>query len=266
MSSTSGFYSLIRYCPDPSRQEFVNIGVALYSPVTKHVITAFAADNRRLGKVFSGQDLRLINRMKRALEENLKRQSFGSPSEFDSWINKNANPIQLSSLRSVRITDAANDLLNLMERLVEEGGGQKPRIQKALRQKLVDAGVENLVEKQVVVNIPTFDQSIRVPYAYQNGRYNLITPVEFTADVRDIFSKAGEKAIEGQELYETPDPTHGDLHLVVVAKFAAETQDHARTKVEKIFQQHHVAMHTFENIELLVDEIRSAAIEHGLNN
>jgi hypothetical protein len=29
MSSTNGYYSLVRYCPDPSRQEFVNVGVAI---------------------------------------------------------------------------------------------------------------------------------------------------------------------------------------------------------------------------------------------
>ena len=113
-------------------------------------------------------------------------------------------------------------------------------------------------------NIPSFDQSIRVPYAYRNGRYNLISPVEFTADVRDIFQKAGEKAIEGQELYEVADPQFGKLHLVVVAKFADETSQNARAKVRAIFDQHRVAMHNFDNIAPLVEDIRSAAIEHGL--
>jgi DUF3037 family protein len=264
MNPTNGYYSLVRYCPDPSRQEFVNIGVAIYSPISKQVRIQFASDNRRLSQVFAGQDLRLVNRMKKSLEESLRRQSFASVTELESYIGRTANAVQLGPLRSAKVQDTVADLSSLMERLVDEGAGKKPRIQRALREKFVEAGVEGLVHKQVSVDIPSFDQSIRVPYAYRNGRYNLITPVEFTADVRDIFSKAGERAIEGQELYGTTDPMLGDLHLVVVAKFADETQEHARLKVAQIFDQHNVAMHTLDNISSLVEDIRTAAVQHGV--
>jgi hypothetical protein len=264
MTYTSGYYSIVRYCPDPSRQEFVNVGVAIYSPLSKQVKVQFAPGNRRLSQVFGHQDLRLVNRMKRSLEESLKRQTFASAQELEAYIARNANAVQMGPLRSMKVQDISSDLSSLMERLVEEGPDRKPRLQRILGQKLVEAGVENLVQKQVTIDVPTFEQSIRVPYAYKNGRYNLITPVEFTADVRDIFSKAGEKAIEGQELYETPDPKLGELHLVVVAKFADETLDHARLKVAQIFGQHHVDMHTFDNMTSLVEDIRKAAAEHGL--
>jgi hypothetical protein len=202
--------------------------------------------------------------MKRSLEESLKRQTFASPAAFEAFISRNANSVQLGPLRSMKIQDFASDLAALMERLVDETPDRRPRLQRALRERFIEAGVESLVEKQVTVDIPTFEQSIRVPYAYRNGRYNLITPVEFTADVRDIFSKAGEKAIEGQELYETADPYHGSLHLVVVAKFADQTQEPARLKVQQIFGQHNVVMHTFDDMALLLEDIRKSAFEHGV--
>jgi hypothetical protein len=141
---------------------------------------------------------------------------------------------------------------------------RRPLIQRYLGERLSEAGVESFVQKAVSVDIPSFGQNIRIPFAYQNGRYNLITPVEFAADVRDIFSKAGEKAIEGQELYKTPDPKLGSLHLVVVAKFADETGESARTKVAEILAGHNVDMHTFDNITPLVEDIRKAAVQHGL--
>jgi hypothetical protein len=266
MSLRTGYYSIVRYCPDASRQEFVNVGVAIYSPMSKHVQIKFAVGNRRLSQVFGKQDLHFINRLKRSLEESLKRESFASPQDLESYIDRSANAIQLGPLRSLKINDVDSDLAALMDRLVGEPPERKPIIQKFLGQRLSEAGVESYVEKSVNINIPSFEQSIRVPYAYRNGRYNLITPVEFTADVRDIFSKAGEKAIEGQELYQTPDPLLGKLHLVVVAKFADETNEGARQKVEQIFEQHNVAMHTFDNISSLVEDIRSAAIEHGLTS
>lgn len=34
---TSGYYSLIQYCPDRSRMETVNVGVVLICPVTRYV-------------------------------------------------------------------------------------------------------------------------------------------------------------------------------------------------------------------------------------
>jgi hypothetical protein len=264
MNATNGYYSLVRYCPDPSRQEFVNVGVAIYSPVLKQVRVQFSTDNRRLSQVFGRQDLHFINRLKKSLEENLKRESFATVHDLEEYIGRSANAVQLSPLRSTKICEIAEDLASLMDRLVGTGPERKTLIQKSLARKLTEAGVENFVQKSVSVDIPSFNQSIRVPYAYQNGRYNLITPVEFAADVRDIFSKAGEKAIEGQELYQTPDPDLGNLHLVVVAKFADETGETARAKVRQIFQQHNVGMHLFENISPLVEDIRMAAIEHGL--
>jgi len=264
MNSTSGYYSLVRYCPDASRQEFVNIGVAVYSPLMKRVSIRLSSDNRRVSQVFGKQDLHFINRLKRSLEERLKRESFSTASELEGYIARNANAIQLGPLRSVKIADIDADLNSLFERLVGERQERRPHIQRYLGQKLSEAGVERLVQKGVNIDIRSFDQSIRVPYAYQNGRFNLITPVEFAADVRDIFSKAGEKAIEGRELYQTPDPQLGELHLVVVAKFADETSGSARAKVGDILAEHNVELHTFDNISLLVEDIRKAAVEHGL--
>jgi hypothetical protein len=264
MNVTNGYYSLVRYCPDTSRQEFVNIGVAIYSPIEKQVTIRLSPDNRRLSQVFGKQDLHFVNRLKKSLEESLKRASFGNVSELESYIGRSANAIQLGPLRSLKICNIADDLTQLFERLIGEKQERGPLIQKYLGQKLTEAGVENLVQKQVSIDIPSFDQSICVPYAYQNGRYNLITPVEFAADLRGIFSKAGEKAIEGRELSQTTDPKLGELHLVVVARFASETRENARAKISEIFTEHNVEMHTFDNLVPLVEDIRKAAAQHGL--
>jgi hypothetical protein len=264
MSSTNGYYSLVRYCPDPSRQEFVNIGVAIYSPILKQVRIRLSPNNRRLSQVFGKQDLHFINRLKKSLEESLKRESFGTVSELEGYIGRSANAVQLGPLRSLKITELGEDLSRLFERLIGERPEHKPPLQRDLGRKFSEAGVESLVQKSVEIEIPSFDQSIRVPYAYQNGRYHLITPVEFAADVRNIFAKAGEKAIEGQELYQTADPNLGPLHLVVVARFADETSESARAKVGEIFENHNVGLHTFDNISPLVEDIRKSAVEHGL--
>jgi len=51
MSLTKGYYSIIQYCPDPSRLEAVNIGVALFCPELRFLRARFG--RRRLASVSS---------------------------------------------------------------------------------------------------------------------------------------------------------------------------------------------------------------------
>ena len=263
MLNTQGQYCLIRFCPDFSRQEFVNIGVAIYSPETKCVVVKLSPDNRRLTQVFGKQDLHLVKRLKRSIEESLRRQSFGTVEEFQNFIERSANAVRLGPMRPVRITDIEQSLKLLYARLVDEVAPRRPGIYRALKEVLAESGVDSYVQKSVTIDIPSFDQSIRVPYAYQNGRYNLIAPVEFTSEV---LSRAGEKAIQGQLLYEQTDPEHGPMHLIVVAKFSKDVPQSARLGVADIFAKHHVGIHDLEDINPLIEDIRQSAVEHGLVN
>ena len=264
MHSVQGQYALVRYCPDASRQEFVNIGVALYSPDTKRVSALLSRDNRRLTQVFGRQDLHLVNRLKRSLEENLRRESFASVSDLQNYVDRTANAVRLGPLRPMKISNVQEDLKALFTRLVDEAPHRRRRIDRAFGERLLESGVDSYVQKAVSIEIPSVEQSIRVPYAYKNGRYNLITPVEFTSDGRGVLSRAGEKAIEGQILYKQEDAEHGPMHLVVVAKFGDDVPSVAREVVAEIFEKHNVGLYTFENLDPLMDNIREAAIEHGL--
>jgi hypothetical protein len=138
--------------------------------------------------------------------------------------------------------------------------GLFPRV---VPKKLVEAGVEGLVKKSISIEIPAFRQLIRVPYGYQNGRFNLISPVQFNPDLEDILAKAGKSAIEGQLLYHHPEPQLGPLRLVVVAKFADQNESSSSELVRKIFKEHQVGMHTFENIEPLFADIKKSAMLHS---
>ena len=103
MNSTNGYYSLAHYCPDSSRQEFVNIGVAIYWPLLKQVKLQHAvlfSGHRRLSQVFGRQDLHFVNRLKRSIEESLKRESFGTVKELErASVGRSANAVQLGLLR-----------------------------------------------------------------------------------------------------------------------------------------------------------------------
>jgi hypothetical protein len=266
MSENRGYYSLIQFCPDPSRLEGVNIGVVLYSVSEKRIQVQISRDNRRIRRFFGDQDWNLVNRAKSSIENQLRSQQFVNIGELEAYIAKRANIIQITSPRPMRVVDLETDITNLYKRLVgDEPGERKRRIDSQLTDKLFEAGVVELVKKSVSVEIPGFKRSIRVPYGYQNGRYNLISPVQFDSDPEALFTKTGKNAIEGKLLYDNQHMTLGDMRLVVVANFSEQIEKSTRELVKSIFDEHHVTLHSFENLAPLMDDIRRSAELHSVH-
>jgi hypothetical protein len=264
MNQNKGYYSLIQFCPDPSRLEGINLGVLVYSPDHGRLAFRLTDSNQRIRKVFGHQDWAFIDRVRESVRSRLQSEKFETLRDLESFITKRANVVQLTPVRPLKMGDIDQEVSALYRRLVEsERLAPRPRISTYLSKKLIEAGVEGLVKKSISIEIPRFKQPIRVPYGYQNGRFNLISPIQFNPDREDILAKAGKSAIEGQLLYENPDPLLGDLRLVVIARFAEQDDSSSREFVGKIFKEHHVGLHTFENIEPLVEDIKKAAGLHS---
>jgi hypothetical protein len=265
MNQHKGYYSLIQFCPDPSRLEGINIGVLVYSPDHGRLAFRLTESNQRIRRVFGQQDWTFIDRVRESVRSRLQAEKFETVRDLESFITKRANVVQLTPVRPLKIGDIDQEVSELYRRLVEsERVARRPRISTYLSRKLIEAGVEGLVTKSISIEIPDFKQPIRIPYGYQNGRFNLISPIQFNPDREDILTKAGKNAIEGQLLYENPDPQLGDLRLVVIAKFADRNESSSTERVRKIFEEHQVGLHTFENIEPLVEDIKKAARLHSL--
>jgi hypothetical protein len=265
VSQNRGYYSLVQFCPDPSRLEGVNIGVVLYSPGERRLQVRITRNNQRIRKFFGNQDWNLVNRAKTSIENQLRSQQFLTVEELESYISKRANIIQISPPRPMAITDLETDIAELHDRLVGcDPVERKRRINGSLTKKLFEAGVVNLVQKSVSVEISDFKKSIRAPYAYQNGRFNLISPVQFDPDSEAIFAKTGKSAIEGQLLYNKPDPMFGEMRLVVVANFDEQIEDSTRQVVKRILDEHRVTLYSFENLAPLVDDIKRSAASHSI--
>lgn len=263
MSQHRGHYSLIQFCPDPSRLEGVNIGVLVYSSSEQRLQVMVTRNNQRIRKFFGSQNWDFVNRAKASVENQLQTQEFLTTRDLDEYISRRANVIRLTALRPMRIEDIQADAKLLYERLVgREPTERKRRIDGVLTQRLIQAGVEGLVRKSLSVEIPDFNRAIRVPYGYQNGRFNLISPVQFDAEPESILAKAGKSALEGELLYKSRHQDFGEMRLVVIANFASEVENSDREFVRKTFDDHFVTLHTFENLDPFVDDIRRSAKAH----
>jgi hypothetical protein len=262
MSKQRGYYSLIQFLPDASRLEGVNVGVVVYSCADNRLRVRMSRNNQRIRKFFGNQNWNLVNRAKAAIVGQLQSQLFLSVEDLESNISKRANAIQLTRPRPVRIVNLEADADRLFERLVGQDVGEARRpVSGDLKRRFLDAGVACLVQNSVSIEISRMKKSIRVPYAYQNGRFNLITPVQFDPDA--IIANTGKSQFEGKLIRNERHPDHGEMQLVVVANFDESIEQSTREFVTNTLRDSSVTVYTFEDLEPLIEDIRHAAATHA---
>ncbi len=266
MNPATGYYCLIQYCPDLSRLEAANIGVILYCPERRFIRAKTAHGNDRIRRFFGSQDndWTQINAMKNSIENRLEVAShhFRSLEDLTSFISTRANEVQITPPRPMKVLEPENDLDELFEELV--GGRSKqplkysaPPVEKALAKVFKEKGVENFIRRDVTVTVPAFHKQLTVPFGFQNGRFNLIQPVRFqqTTESR-VVDVACRHAVEGHSLYTNPDENLGNLQLVVVGSFTAESSEH-KDLVNSILTENKVALHSLDEVQGLISEIRT---------
>ncbi len=168
----------------------------------------------------------------------------------------------MTNPRPLKFENPEQELDPLLHRLVTSQAEASQRFVRPDRERgrlFQQADVVSRLRKEVMVRPPTLPKPFKAPFAYQNGRLNLIEPVQFEGHTpASIFNRASVLAVEGQFLGEYTDPEYGKVGLVVVAKFAPE-QKREEESAAAVFQKHKIPMHTFATLEPLLAEIRQDA-------
>ena len=264
-STTRGYYSIIQYCPDPSRLEAVNIGVALFCPEVRFLRARFGRRKTPVRQLFGKQDWDFVDAQRVAIEARLGRheEDFQTLEAFESFVAKRAGAFRLTPPRPVKVENPQHELQALFARLVGSQGESKRNAERRIAKELDDrfrvAGVEARLQSNVVVHPPTLPEPFKVPFAYRNGRLNLIEPVQFEGqNPSSVFNRASVCAVQGQFLSDYKDPEFGELGLIVVGKFSPGQEEERKTAAT-IFAHHRVPMFTFDTLAPLIDEIRRHA-------
>lgn len=265
MKSTRGYYCIIQFCPDLSRLEVANVGVLLFCPDLGFLRARTSSDNARIRHFFGdeGHDWTRINSFKVGIEERLEveRGEIRTLEALEAFIARRANLIQISPPRPMKVTDPEKDLDQLFKDLVggEARTHRGPSLKRFLRQKFTTAGVDKKILTDIRVQVPISERQIEVPYGFQNGRFNLIQLAGFQAtNPEHAKTTACRYAVEGESLYENPDPRLGPLQLILVGKFGSK-QPESRSGVERILKAHHVRLYAATEVDRLVDEIKRTA-------
>ncbi len=264
MSASKGYYCLVQYCPDIARAEASNVGVLLFSPEHGFIRAKVSPDNKRIRKFFGDEadNYQHLNAMKNALVRRieLEKAEYGSFESLQQFVETRANKVILTNPKPVKVFDPEEALNALFQELVEHpvknlAVRAELSLRKRLDKVLGDQALKNYVKRNLEFQIPTLTEKLTVPYGFQNGRFNLIQPVEFDQQRRaTIINAACKHAIEGNYLYQNPDPKLGELQLCVVTDFMESTEDMA-AKVETIFQDYHVRMVPSNTMASLKEEI-----------
>jgi hypothetical protein len=245
---TTGYYSLIQYCPDRMRLEAANIGVLLFCPERQFLQARLASSNRRIDRFFGGEagDLKQINAMKKILEHRLEAESqkIRDVEGLQRFAELLANEFVITEPRAWLVEEPEVELAQLYEKLVgrfirKEPGPERLLLEK-LRLQLETPRIQAVLKRDVVVKVPVVGNELKVPYAYQNGRLNLIEAHEFNQQrEQDIIRDVLTKAAQGNLIYKHPDPEAGERQLVVVAAFSRAAAEH-RQQVETVLRDHNV--------------------------
>jgi hypothetical protein len=262
MKPMQGYYSIIQYCPDLGRLEAANVGVLLFCPETGFLKALMTGNNSRIIRFFGseGHDWKRINVLKRGIAERLSKEKsdIKTIDDLRQFIALRANLMQITSPNSIRVVDAEQDLHELFEQIIGESSCKAHRtsLRKYVGQKLLAPDIREKVAQDVEVEVPILQKQIAFPYGYQNGRFNLINPVRFSAkDSDQSVATACKYAVEGRELYDHPHSRLGELQLVIVGQFRPNDSE-TPSRVRRVFEEYLVKLYKADELQTLVDEIR----------
>lgn len=256
-----GKYALIQFCPEPDRMEFINVGLILSIPdAAGYLRVEFVEEPKRVERLFghiSDRYYRSVSEViKYRVEEGFNREF---PFDFDEFVDRRANDVRVTRLMSIRIdSDPDWEFEQLFEKLVgtRRTRPTAPRARTELKNLLKSYKIEGMLDRPKEIRLKSSDISIKAPYAYQNGHYNLIDTIRITEDDSYSLREAGKKAIEG-DLLRRENEFFG-ARLVIVADFSLQSPGFFEALHEHMNSCGVKLIETSE-IEHLVEDIRAHA-------
>lgn len=267
MQRMQGSYALVQFSPVPERMEFLNVGVVLAVPEAEFIGVRFAESHGRIDRFFKHPQSSFLQHAKEGLARRLSFE-FARNHEIEaleSFAAKRANELRVSAFLPIAVAEPQIVLDRLFHELVGEDKvyNRRPRMARVLKEAFVKASVFGLVEeKPEPVELPELGISIKAPFGYQNGAYNLIDGMQFGVDPGEALEKAGKRALEGALLWKQSKIDGPLKRLVVVGDFS-DKPDSFYEAVGEQLEKSHVRLYRLDNIGPLVEDITQNASLHS---
>ncbi|HVT47218.1 MAG TPA: DUF3037 domain-containing protein [Vicinamibacterales bacterium] len=263
--AAKGYYSLIQYCPDPSRLESANIGVVLLCPELRFLQAKVAGNNRRIAKFFGRNsfDPDAVALAKATIEARLEPGSaeVSTIEDLERLIATRANAVLLTPPRPMRVDDPVEDLKTLYADLV--GGEDSKRQHRVAWDELEEVFEQSdlawKIRRRTQVVLPVLGRKFVAPYAFQNGHLNLIKPVDVPAAETRALQVTGTLALEGDLLQKHPTPENARLIAVLRFRSSSASEPEMKRTVLNLFAEYRIRTFEIEDLPRLAQEIRETA-------
>lgn len=220
--------TVVRYAPDPSSGEMLNIGVVLICPERRFAQARFIESWRRVTATFPAADFVLLRKLTSALQGACQAAydtpQMSSTDDVESFLSS-VIPAQDGALlyskpMSGITADPERTLSQLFVRFVpsvsEQGSSVRPRrddeaVWQAVSKPLKERGLLNLL---VARQLKGSHYDERFEHAWKNGQWNVAKPLSFDmSDPQSIKKKAANWAGRIRSLQ--PISQHTKVHLLV---------------------------------------------------
>lgn len=258
MKPMKGYYSIIQFCPDRAKLEVANIGVALFVPEIDFLNLKLTSSNTRIHRFFGRTSFSLthLNFLKESIQTRLRKtekDNIKSIENLEHFINTRANNIVLSSPRPIKVEYPEKELEDLFLEFTD--GQAKTKKSKVLFPELDHTFKTRLHDKirfNEAVEIPGLSRTISIPYAYQNGRLNLIHPQEFGPQGVDTGLKL---AAEGRLIQNISEGIEKKLIILPKITEKVESPQEMRSSLSGLFERFDLRTVWEEEIDQLVQEV-----------
>ena len=260
MIATRGYYCLVQYCPDESRDEAANVGVLLFCPSGGYLDAKVSEGNDRVRRFFGTQsfDPQLVTDAKSALVNRLRieRDRFKTQEDLIQFVATRTNGIRLTIPRPVKVFNPVEQLDKLYLELV--GVRQTPQLRSELGKHLKEIFQRPAFQGKILhnqeVKVPIAGTLLKAPFAFQNGRLNLICPL--TLNTRTA-SQARDLALDGDLLRKHgSEMVHPASVWVTVARPTNSDTEKVRNTVMALFKDYDLRAYREEQLDELETDVK----------
>jgi Protein of unknown function (DUF3037) len=206
-------FQLIRYVPDPKRDEFVNIGVLLRTSGGEQNVLRFTRDWGRVRCLDPDADTATLEALEIEIGHRLRTQSPDHPKPIiDRLEDLLSNAVQITEAKAYLPETFLTGLEDLMRLYVDSPRrershrrGGRAAVQAAMRKSFEDAGVWTLMRKQIpAANYTKSGDPLRIDCGYRNGVLKMFQAIslETNADDAKLLAFAAPQLKEGAERVE----------------------------------------------------------------
>jgi hypothetical protein len=262
-------FQLIRYVPDPVKNEFVNIGVVLRAG--DQTVLRFTRDWSRVRCLDPDADTEMLESMESEVGQRLVAEAGGHPKgilqRLEDWLS---NGVQITASKAYLAETVPAGVEDLMRMYVESARPEKTRrrggrsaVLATMRRRFEDAGVWALMRKGIpAAEYTEAGDPLRIDCGYRNGLMKMFQAISLETDANDAKLRAYSAAGLAEGVFRKE-----KVGLLLTAIYepiprgeeTGEANDEVRERYDyanHILEKHHVRVLTTSRLEDLAAEAR----------